>query len=324
MKLFFITFLLLIQVSIQSSSSPVVDTSPTDVCTIDFDTVNGNMLSAGDIITNQYSGITFQSLSPDHPLMIFDSSNPSGGDFDLGTPNEAFDGPGVGTGGAKTNSIELYNILILSEDGNSANPNDSTNGGIIQVTFDSPVQLHYIEVIDNEADIATIVGKLSGLTITDRILEDKGDNGYQKIAYTDATIIDELTVSFTDSAGLASISTTCVPSPSPEPTSPLCDPDNFFTKPFPGDVAYMYFWYLITWDPECEEGIGRLSWMTEDMERTVEYLSRNVDLSTGEVRIAPARTGTLTKYILKMECETSGNVYISPSFRIAIKGLQQT
>ena len=32
------------------------------------------------------------------PAMIFDSSNPTGDDDDLGTPNEDFGGPGVGKG----------------------------------------------------------------------------------------------------------------------------------------------------------------------------------------------------------------------------------
>jgi len=32
--------------------------------------------------------------------IIFNSSNPTGGDLDLGTPHQDFGGPGIGVGGA--------------------------------------------------------------------------------------------------------------------------------------------------------------------------------------------------------------------------------
>jgi hypothetical protein len=57
------------------------------------------------------------SFTPNtNAAVVFDSSNPTGGDLDLGTPNEAFAGPGVGAGGTVSNNTPLGNILILGED----------------------------------------------------------------------------------------------------------------------------------------------------------------------------------------------------------------
>jgi hypothetical protein len=55
--------------------------------------------------------------------VVFNSSYPTGRDWDLGTPNEAFGGPGIGKGGA-TNTEALGNILILAEDLVDTSPPD--------------------------------------------------------------------------------------------------------------------------------------------------------------------------------------------------------
>lgn len=63
--------------------------------------------------------------------MIFDSDVPTGGDTDLGTPNETClgGGPGHGIGGeaGKTfeNCVPLHNVLIISEDLDTTDPDDA-------------------------------------------------------------------------------------------------------------------------------------------------------------------------------------------------------
>ncbi|GAB4363594.1 MAG: hypothetical protein Kow0042_01600 [Calditrichia bacterium] len=51
--------------------------------------------------------------------VIFPSADPPGIDFDLGTPNETFGGPGIGSGGEMgmpyENALPLGNILIINE-----------------------------------------------------------------------------------------------------------------------------------------------------------------------------------------------------------------
>ncbi|MEL6584568.1 MAG: Ig-like domain-containing protein [Pseudomonadota bacterium] len=63
--------------------------------------------------------------------MIFDSEDPTGGDDDLGTDNQG-------------------DILIISEDNNSSNPDDNFNGGLVRFTFDEPVTVEELKLIDND------------------------------------------------------------------------------------------------------------------------------------------------------------------------------
>ena len=72
---------------------------------LDFEVLD---LTAGTIITDQFTGLTIRSDVLD--VMIFDTANPTGGDQDLA-------------------SDTLGNVLILSEDGDSTDPDDNATGG---------------------------------------------------------------------------------------------------------------------------------------------------------------------------------------------------
>lgn len=117
--------------------------------------------SAGDIVSElmindpfndvEIEGITM-AFPNDNAAMIFDSSNPSGGDFDIGTPNEQYGGPGVGNGGA-SNDIALGNVLILSEDLDSNDPDDIFEiGASFQFDFSAnqSVTLNSFDILDIE------------------------------------------------------------------------------------------------------------------------------------------------------------------------------
>lgn len=82
----------------------------------------------------------------------------SGNDKDLGTPNHTFGGPGFGAAGRKgskvENAVSQGKVLIISTDGNSADPNDHRFGGYIQFNFQEPVELKDIGLLDNEEDTA--------------------------------------------------------------------------------------------------------------------------------------------------------------------------
>jgi len=96
---------------------------------IDFNTDGmGNPLPAGEVITNQYSPAVSISASGGSGLaVIFDTTNPTGNDGDLLTPN-----PGL----HPTNTVALGNALIVNEedftldmDGRVEDPNDNGGGG---------------------------------------------------------------------------------------------------------------------------------------------------------------------------------------------------
>ncbi len=91
---------------------------------IDFD--EGN-LPAGTIITDQFEGISI-STSSKFGVMIFDTNHPTGGDHDLGA--------GIG------------NALIISEDGDSSDPDDNAAGGTISLNFEQLATVTKIGLLD--------------------------------------------------------------------------------------------------------------------------------------------------------------------------------
>ena len=137
------------------------------VLDFDFDAA-GNAILAGQDISSAYSawGVdtivwTAMSMNPSTDLgdpIAFDSANPTGGDWDLGTPNQQYGGPGVGVGGA-SNMLPLGNILISAENDIDANndgliddPDDDAGGAWFVFQFDSPTCIFSATVIDQDAN----------------------------------------------------------------------------------------------------------------------------------------------------------------------------
>ena len=139
----------------------VYDTSEqfttTETFIIDFEEFN-----AGDIVTDitiedpfedaQVVGLTM-AFPDENAAMVFDSSNPTGNDFDIGTPNELYGGPGVGDGG-ESNDIALGNVLILSEDLDATDPDDIFEVGasfIFDFSANDNVTLNDFDILDIES-----------------------------------------------------------------------------------------------------------------------------------------------------------------------------
>lgn len=148
--------------------------------TIDFNTdgikelCNGTTLAAGTEVSNQWAddiGLTISGES-NHGnrtgrVIIFDSSNPTGGDSDLGTPNQAYGGPGVGNGGTSSegrNDQSEGNLIILAEnvndqngDGLVDNPDDDAAGGTITFDFANPITLQAFTMVDLDDNANNII-----------------------------------------------------------------------------------------------------------------------------------------------------------------------
>lgn len=136
--------------------------------TIDFETdAEGNPLAEGEVLDEQWAawGVHITTVSnPSNEAMVYDTACPggcSGGDLDLGTPNECYGGPGVAggpspsdpggpCGSGATNDAPLGNVMIISEDGDSNDPDDDAGGGEVIWTFDYPVYVDHIELLDLE------------------------------------------------------------------------------------------------------------------------------------------------------------------------------
>lgn len=75
-------------------------------------TLDFNPFAAGTVIDDEYEGVTVSATGGSGQAMVFDSANPTGGDDDLG-------------------SDTLGGVLIVSEDGDSSDPDDNAAGGSI-------------------------------------------------------------------------------------------------------------------------------------------------------------------------------------------------
>ncbi|MEL6641420.1 MAG: Hint domain-containing protein [Pseudomonadota bacterium] len=99
-------------------------------------TIDFNDLSTGTIVDNEYvaHGVTvsgFTNQSAPNRAMIFDSANPTGGDWDLHTSN-------------------LGNVLIVSEDGDGDDPDDNARGGLLRFDFNSGANVKSLTFLDVE------------------------------------------------------------------------------------------------------------------------------------------------------------------------------
>lgn len=132
---------------------------PVETSSIDFE--QGD-LAAGTVITDQFAGVEFSSDS-EFGLMLFDSDNITGQDTDLGA-----------TG--------LGNILIISEDGNSANPDDNVGGGTIRVEFDELTQVNNIGLLDIDEVGSSVIFYSEDASVIDTVeIESLGDNSLQEL-----------------------------------------------------------------------------------------------------------------------------------------------
>lgn len=177
-------------------------------------------LPAGTILSNQLAGLnaTVQNNKGPDALLIFDSENPTGGDFDLGTPNAAFGGPGIGPGVG--NDRALGKILIIAEDvvdsdGNGLvdDPDDDLDGGTFQFDFDDPVLLRRLTLVDFEepggAISGFLKGSLGGAPVFSVPINTPGDNSLQDILLDESTSVDRIEVIFPSSGSIGEIEVCC-------------------------------------------------------------------------------------------------------------------
>lgn len=147
---------------------------------IDFETdALGAPVSAGQVIDDEYGlwGITVSAINDKsgHPdlAITFDSENPTGGDYDLGTPHTDFGGPGIGNGGKSgapgENSEPLGNVLIIAENDLDANndglidtPDDEARGGLIDLVFAEPTYVEGFTLIDIDGNETNAKVELHG------------------------------------------------------------------------------------------------------------------------------------------------------------------
>ncbi|MCH8986745.1 lamin tail domain-containing protein, partial [Patescibacteria group bacterium] len=218
---------------IETIPSIITAAGPTCV-TADFETdAEGNAILRGQVIDDEYASfglnISAENNRGSHPdlAIIFDSDAPTGGDIDLGTPNEDFAGPGVGTGGEQgepgENAVAQHSILIIAENDNDENndglvdiPDDEVRGGSIWFVFGEETSVDSLRIIDIEESGAEInlydLGEVNFETIG---IPNLGDNSAQTVG-VNKDGIKKLEVVFSGSGALDDICFEPTP-PSPPP-----------------------------------------------------------------------------------------------------------
>ena len=165
--------------------------------TIDFSVdAAGRPMPRGTIVADQFGtlGMTVTSRSPHHPPMLFDSNAPTGGDDDLASP-------------ALTDPLapDTGMVLILSEDGDAADPDDNAGGGTLVFTFDDPVRIDEIGVLDIEGagNVVTLFDASDNAVRTIPIPA-TGDGGVGRVAI-DATGVTRMELTLASSGAVTDL-----------------------------------------------------------------------------------------------------------------------
>ncbi len=204
--------------------------SPVSGGLIDFNSVPAGTVIAGDapgggfVPGNTYfSEFTLTATnngSGPNSLLIFDSAAPTGGDWDLGSPNALCGGggPGVGSGGQPgapgENCSGQGHLLIIAAnvtdalptDGLVDQPNDEGGGGLMNFDFTTPVMIQSAAFLDlDDGEYVNISFYYQNNLAGTKYVPGIGDNSYQDIDLSLYEIIDRMEIEFASSGSLASL-----------------------------------------------------------------------------------------------------------------------
>ena len=144
--------------------------------------------AAGTVIDNEYAdlGVTISATGGSNQAMIFDTFNPTGGDYDLATNNQG-------------------NVLIISEDGDSHDPDDNARGGTITFDFDQATDISTISFLDIEEAGGTIRSfDTNGNLIDSQAIPIMGDGGQADVNINDDDVA-RLEVSLSGSGAITGL-----------------------------------------------------------------------------------------------------------------------
>lgn len=205
---------------LQSDSS----TTSTERVTIDFEDFDTGMI-VSEITTGSCDGVIgLFGTNPDFPgqntAMIFDSSDPSASDPDLGTPNNAYGGPGISVDGPQeSNQRALGKVLIISEDLNSDDPDDSyVRGSVYEFDFNGyaggEVIMYSFLMIDLDGDtkgdgtFVRLLDKDDNILLTKEIFPGE-DNAVQRVDLEETAGVSKLIIELNNSGAIDELEFSC-------------------------------------------------------------------------------------------------------------------
>ncbi len=148
--------------TIEHEGSLIFDVLLPDI-TVDFE---GEDLSAGTIITDQYAdiGLTI-ATSSEYDAMLFDTNNPTGDDFDLA-------------------ASDLGNVLIISEDGDTSDPDDNAHGGILTFEWDTLVDITGVGLLDIDEPGGSITFFAQNAQVMETLeIPELDNNSFQELGF---------------------------------------------------------------------------------------------------------------------------------------------
>ncbi len=181
--------------------------------------VSGEAPGGGTIAGNTYFtdftiDVTNNGTGP-HSLVIFDSSNPTGGDWDLGSPNNGCGGPGVGPGGAPgepgENCTALGHVLVINDnivdvspaDGLVDQPDDEAAGGQMRIEFANPVRILNLAFLDLDDQENVNITFFNGNDLWGtHFVPGLGDNSYRDEDLSKFGVITRIILDFSSSGSL--------------------------------------------------------------------------------------------------------------------------
>lgn len=146
--------------------------------------IDFNALAAGTVVDNEFStqGVTISATGGANQAMVFNTAQPTGQDGDLATTN---------LGGA----------LIISEDGDSSDPDDNASGGKINFVFDEPSSINRLTFLDIEEGAYVRFYDAHGNEIEKFKIDDTDNNG-QTIVDFDVSGVSRMEVELSGSGAI--------------------------------------------------------------------------------------------------------------------------
>jgi len=192
---------------------------------IDFESLMEGQIVRSVTATGGYGDISVWGTNPGcaaNAAVIYATTCPggcSGDDEDLGTPNETYGGPGIGSGGeagsAYPNDRPLGNVLIVQQGCGTLNsdpvadPRDHGGNTTLRLDFPTPISVTAFTALDVETHESMIVEFLdaAGAVVTAVAPPATGDNGKVVVA-TNAVDISTMRVTRQGSGALDNITFT--------------------------------------------------------------------------------------------------------------------
>ena len=145
----------------------------------------GANLDAGTVIRDQFKGVNFSSSS-EFGLMLFDTNKITGEDFDL-------------------SATDLGKVLIISEDGDSNDPDDNAKGGTISIKFNELAKITGIGLLDIDEEGSSVDFFDDNSNLIDTVtIANLGDNSFQYLT-PNATDVARIDINLSGSGALAEL-----------------------------------------------------------------------------------------------------------------------